>query len=153
LKNARVLLIVVLVVLFVAGCQSQSAAPKGTKIEKDKFSIVMPQGWQSMDVIGGVQLYKNSGEVFELHYRGYNMSDTESKIQTESMANQFKGTQPKQVEIKGKQFWSTSYTAGSIPQVSNLRIENGVMISIKYGGPNYTSNPDFKAILDSIVFK
>jgi len=132
---------------------SKSAEPKGKTVEKDTFFILVPEGWEVMDVDGGVQIYKMSGEVFELHFRGYNMNDTEAKQQAESMAKQYNGTEPKQIDLLGKQFWTTSFTANGVPQVTNLCMQDGVMLSVKYGGPNYESNPDFKTILDSVKLK
>lgn len=125
----------------------------GEKYETDNFSIVVPDGWEVMDVEGGVQLYKMSGEVFEVHFRGSGQSEGHVEQQTEFTAENYEGTTPEEVDLLGKRFWTTSYTAAGVPQVSYITIENGVMISVKYGGPDYQDNPDFEGILNSIVFK
>lgn len=60
---------------------------------------------------------------------------------------------PKEVELLGKHFWTTSFTASGVLQVAYHLIEEGEMLSVKYGGPNYETNPDFAAILGPIVFQ
>ncbi len=168
MKKYIIILIGLCLLFCAAGCQGdaasntgspseneapQSAEPNGDMVDKETFSVLVPKGWEVMDVDGGVQIYKMSGEVFEVHFRGSNMNDTEAQQQAESTAKQYEGTQPELVELLGKQFWTTTFTAGGVKQVTNLCIEEGVMISVKYGGPNYETNPDFEAILDSITFK
>jgi hypothetical protein len=133
-----------------------TAAPKaqGTLFETDKFSLMVPEGWEKMDVDGGVQLYKTSGEVIEVHFRGSNMNQDEAQRQVESTASQYNGTAAKEVDFLGRKFWTTSFTSGAgVPQVTYLAIEDGVMLSVKAGGPAYDTNPEFQAILESIVFK
>ncbi|MHB1314315.1 MAG: hypothetical protein ACYCX2_02370 [Christensenellales bacterium] len=136
--------------------QSQEPAntpQSGSQYETDDFSLIVPQGWEIMDIDGGVQLYKMSGEVFEVHFRGYNMSGDEAKQQVESTARQYSGTAPSEVDLLGKRFWTTEFTAAGVLQATYLCIDEGVMISVKYGGPGFKTNPEFKAILDSIALK
>ena len=134
------------------GGQATQPAANGTRYEATRFSIIVPDGWEVMDVDGGVQLYKSSGEIFEVHYRGNNMNESEAQSQVESTANNYDGTEPQQATMLGKTFWSTTFTASGVEQVTNLCIENGEMLSIKYGGPGYDTNPDFQTILNSIEF-
>ena len=136
-----------------APASEAASAPAGETFETDDFSLAVPDGWEVMEVDGGVQLYQMSGEVFEVHFRGYNMNGEEAEQQVKSMAEQYDGTTPKEMELLDKRFWTTEFTASGVPQVTNLCIEDGVMISVKYGGPDYDTNPDFSMILDSIVFK
>jgi hypothetical protein len=134
--------------------ETVAAKTEGEPFETANFSLIVPKGWEKMDVDGGVQLYKTSGEVVEVHFRGSNMSADEAKSQVESTASQYGGTTPQEVDFLGKKFWTTSFTSSAnVPQVTYLTIEAGVMISVKAGGPGYEDNAEFKAILDSIVFK
>ncbi|HZK29535.1 MAG TPA: hypothetical protein VFD19_04890, partial [Clostridia bacterium] len=95
--------------------------------DAERFTIVVPKDWEVMDVEGGVQLYKMSGEVIEVHYRGSNQIAEAAKQQAEFLANMYKGTEPKEVELLGKKFWMTSFTAGGQDQTSYLRMEDGVL--------------------------
>jgi hypothetical protein len=131
---------------------SEAPALKGEVHKADKFSITVPKGWEVMDVEGGVQLYKMSGEIIEVHYRGSNQTEDSAKQQAESNASLYSGTTPQEVELLGKKFWATTFTASGVKQTSYLRIEDGVMLSIKCAGPNFETSSEFKAILDSIVF-
>lgn len=130
-----------------------AAAVQGTKIETAKFSMVVPDGWEKMDVDGGYQLYKMSGEIVEVHFRGFNQGETHAKLQVEGQAKSFSGSEAKEIDLLGKKFWNTTYTANGVKQVFNACIEDGVMISVKYGGPNLDTNPDYMKIVNSVVWK
>lgn len=136
-----------------ASAGADNAALKGEVYKTDRFSITVPDGWEKMDVQGGVQLYKMSGEIIEVHYRGENQSEDHAKQQAESVASQYGGTDPKEVELLGKTFWTTTYTASGVKQTSYLRMENGEMLSVKCAGANHETDPVFAAILQSIEFE
>jgi hypothetical protein len=125
----------------------------GVSFETDKFTVTVPSGWESMAVDGGVQLYKLSGEIIEVHFRGENQTEESAKQQIESNATNYSGTIPAEVTILGKSFWTTTFTASGVEQTSYLRIENGMLLSIKCAKGNYETNPEYAAIIDSIVFK
>ena len=135
----------------------------GETVETENFSIVVPDGWEYMDVDGGLQLYKNSGEVMEIHYRGFNQGENHGKLQVESIAGSYGGTAVEQVEFLGKSFWYTEYTANDKPQVFYACIEDGalrdgeakdgVMLSIKYAGELTEASPTFEDILSTVVWK
>lgn len=135
---------------------SEAAAPEAGSLEGDpysaeKFTITVPDGWEVMDVDGGVQLYKMSGEIIEVHFRGENQGEDHAKQQAESNASMYSGTTPEEVELLGKMFWATTFTASGVEQTSYLRMEDGVLLSIKCAKGNYET-PDYAAIIDSIVF-
>ena len=106
-----------------------------------------------MTVDGGVQLYKMSGEIIEVHFRGENQNEDHAKQQVEVSANQYSGTTPAEVTLLGKTFWTSTFTVSNVEQTSYLRIENGKLLSIKCAKGNYESTPEYAAIIDSIVFK
>ncbi len=133
--------------------ETTAASIDGTKAETAKFSIIIPTGWEKMDVDGGFQLYKMSGEIVEVHFRGFNQGDTHAKLQVEGQVKAYGGTEAKEIELLGKKFWNTTYTANGVKQVYNACIEGGIMISVKYGGPNLDTNPDYMKIVNSVVWK
>lgn len=131
-----------------------AAIISGTKVETDKFSVVVPDGWQKMDVNGGFQLYKDSGEIVEVHFRGFNQAQSRAKDVVEQQATANNGTPAKEIDLLGKKFWNTRYILSGVDQVLNASMDDeGIMISIKYGGPKLDSNPDYMAIVNSIEFK
>jgi hypothetical protein len=145
------------------GSAPVAAAYAGETFETDNFSIVVPDGWEYMEVDGGLQIYKASGEVLEVHYRGFNQGENHGKLQVESIAGSYGGTEVQEVELLGKTFWYTEYTANNKPQVFYALIEdgamrdgeekNGVMLSIKYAGDLTEASPTFDDILGTIVWK
>lgn len=147
------------------GADDTTAAPaiNGTLFETDNFSVIVPDGWEKMDVDGGFQLYKMSGEIIEIHFRGFNQGETQAKLQVESSAKGLNGTTPVEEEFLGKTFWKTVYTANSVSQVFYACMvdgafrdgakQDGVMLSVKYGGPGYDTNPEFMNILNTVVWK
>lgn len=173
MKKIGVLILTLSLFLFVSACSgnsgkntstaseastqvSEAAAPKtdlleGEAYSAERFIIIVPKGWEAMDVDGGVQLYKMSGEMIEVHFRGENQGDDHAKQQAESNAGMYSGTTPTEVELLDKTFWATTFTVSGVEQTSYLRIEGGVMLSIKCAKGNYET-PDYAAIIDSIVF-
>lgn len=125
-----------------------------TKVETDRFSLVFPDDWGKVNVDGGFQLYKESGEVIEVHFRGSNQDEMHAKKQIEERAELNKGTPAKENDLLGKKFWSTRYILNGVDQVINARIDDeGVMISIIYAGPNLDGNATYMDIINSIRFK
>lgn len=140
--------------------QAPTAAPvDGETVEAENFSIVVPTGWEYMEVDGGVQIYKMSGEVLEVHYRGFNQGATHAKLQVENAAKN-DNAEVKEVEFLGKTFWYAAYMLNSKPQVFYALIEDairngeektGVMLSLKYA--NFEDASVAEAILKTIVWK
>lgn len=140
---------------------SDSAAPseaaaesiEGELYESEKFSIIVAKDWEAMDIDGGVQIYKMSGEAVQIYFRGSNMSETEPQTQTESQSKQYNGTSPEEVERWGKRWWTTTYTAMDLEQLKYLRIEAGQLVSVAAAAKDIESDSDILGMLESITFK
>lgn len=166
-KSIALIVVILICVLTLTSCSDKTDDEKSTKagdtttvalssnkVEAEKFSLLVPDGWEKMDVDGGFQLYKQSGEIVEVHFRGFNQGETHAKLQVEQQAKSYDGTPAKEIDLLGEKFWNTRYTLNGVDQVFNARIDNGgVMISIKYGGPNLDSNAEYMTIVNSIEFK
>lgn len=137
-----------------------AAAPAKSSIEGatysvPSFSLVVPKGWEQMktdkgtDV--GVQIYKGM-DIVQVGVAGLNMSNTEAQKQTERTAKQYKGTTPEKVQMFGREFWKTTYTAASTYQTSYLSMKDGKMISVKLAGKDHDKNETIKAILGTLKF-
>jgi hypothetical protein len=135
--------------------QSAEAADsiEGEPFDSDKFSIIIAKDWELMDIDGGVQLYKMSGEAVQVYFRGSNMSETEAKSQAESQAKQYGGTTPQEVEKWGNSWWTTTYTAMDLEQLKYLRIEGGQLVSVSAAAKDIESNSDIQGMLESLTFK
>ena len=136
-----------------------TVAVEGELFDDANFTIVVPTGWEYMEVDGGIQIYKMSGEVIEVHYRGFNQGATHAKLQVESAAKR-DDAEVKEVEFLGKTFWYTAYMLNGKPQVFYALIEDairngeeksGVMLSLKYA--NFEDAAVAETILKTIVWK
>ncbi len=132
---------------------NQTTEIDGEIFETDNFSLAVPDGWEMMEVEGGVQVYKMSGEIVEVHFRGSGQSNDHAQQQTAAVAEQYGGSGPEEVAFLGNTFWMTSFTAADVPQASYLRMEDGVMVSVKIAGENFANNEEIQQILQSITFK
>lgn len=173
MKKVSILMVFALLVFLFVGCTNTSPDDKietdqetnysGSTVETENFSILVPDDWEYMDIDGGLQLYKNSGEVIEVDYRGFNQGENHAKLQVENSAKNYDGTTPEEVSFLGKTLWRTEYTFSDKPQVFYATIEDGilkdgekkdgVMLSIKY-----TLNPTDESIaseeiLETLIWK
>lgn len=136
-----------------SGETTAAALPEGTLYENDRFSVTVAKGWEYMDIDGGVQIYKMSGEVVQIYIRGSNMADTEPKSQIESQSQQYGGTAPQEVDKWGKSWWTTSYTAMEMEQLKYLRIEGGQLVSVAAAAKDVEADADIMGMLESVAFK
>lgn len=128
---------------------------EGELCEAEKFTIIAPKGWNILDlsVLGGYQLYRSGGEVIQVEFGGSNQRDAKAQNDVERFAEDYKGTEPVEIEMLGKKFWTTNYEYDGQNQTFYSRMEDGAQLSIQTIKGNYENNEEFKAILDSIVFK
>ena len=154
------MLTVIILVLALASCgaktngKADETSAAGKTVEAEKFKIAVPEGWESAVIDGGFQIFKLTGEMVEVFVRAFGQSGDYAKPQVEWQAQANGGTEVKQIDLLGKKFWNTAYTVNGIAQVFNAcTAEDGMMISIKYGGPSLDSNPEYLAIVNSIVWK
>ena len=126
---------------------------EGDTYETDDFSVAIPEGWEVLELDGGVQFYKETGEVFEIVFSGYNLYEAYAMEQVQTLADKYDGTLPEEAVLFGRTFWMTSLTSSSTLQDVYICIKDGVMISVKYGGPDYENDPTFQEILDSVELK
>lgn len=156
-------LLLIAFMIAMPGC-SQGGTPSGTTnqanvktiegstFDAPGFTIVVPNGWESVKIDGGVQMYKGS-DIVQVYIRGYNMTAGEDKGQTESNSKRYSGTKPEQIDIFGMKFWKTTYTAASVYQTSYLSMKNGQLVSVQIAGPDHGTNETIKGILNTLKFK
>lgn len=136
------------------GTANQVSVPaiEGSTFDAQGFTIVVPKGWESVKIDGGVQMYKGS-HIVQIYIRGYNMTAGEDKGQTESNSKRYNGTQPEQIDIFGMKFWKTTYTAASVYQTSYLSMKNGQLVSVQIAGADHETNETIKGMLGTLKFK
>jgi hypothetical protein len=144
-----------------ASAAQTSTAPTATTVleartyQAANFTLTIPKGWESIEIDGGVQLYKRfpsmSGEIFEVSFRGSGQQEDLAKQKVEELVKKHDGTTPESVDLFGLTFWTTSFRLTGVPQKHYYCVKAGVLITILYKGINFESNPVFKEILDSIT--
>ena len=128
---------------------------EGELCEAEGFTIIAPKGWDilKLSASDGYQLYRSGGEAIQVQFAGSNQKDDKAQRDAERFAENYEGTEPVEIEMLGKKFWTTEYEYGGQTQTFYARMEDGVQLSIQTIEGNYENNEEFKAILDSIVFK
>ncbi|NLC96631.1 MAG: hypothetical protein GX675_03570 [Erysipelotrichaceae bacterium] len=134
---------------------SSAETIQGVLCEAERFTIIAPEGWKILELTaaGGFQLYKSSGEVIQIQYTGINQHDEAAKNEIIYFAESKDGTDPVEIQMLGKDFWTTDYLYNGENQTMYARMEDGVKLTIQTAKGNYDNNEEFKAILDTIVFK
>lgn len=162
----------VLIVMPLAGCggsaSSESAGQadsaettaaaaeevKGEMIENDKFSMIVADGWEQMELSGaaGFQVYKGN-DVIQVKVSGMNVTEEEDKTLLENMKEQYGGTDLEEVSMLGMKFYKTSFTASGVDQTIYSGVRNGEQVSIQMAGKDHQNNKDIKAMFESIKLK
>ncbi len=164
-----VALLGVIALLFVAGCggSDDGAAPEeageapeapapaapaidGERHETETVSMIIADGWDVMDISGGLQAYKGNSAV-EVWVRGSGLSDDDARAAMESMADSYDGTDVVELENLGLTFYSTTFEFGGSEQTKMSAVKDGARIEIGVTGPGYQDDPEIIGMLDSII--
>jgi hypothetical protein len=161
-------LLLVMVLLPAAGCgtaattesgapvqsaAAESQAASGTVLDYEGFSVTAADGWEQMDIEGGVQFYKPSGEILQIQIGGYNMTEEDAMAQMEGLQSSYGGSDIEAVQLLGMDFIKMSYSASGVEQCIYAAISQGEQIKIQATGKSYEDNGDIRAMVDSIVLK
>jgi hypothetical protein len=138
---------------------------KGETYETEKFSILVPEGWEAKDLPteGGVQVVitKNK-DAMQLSVGGEPPNYTEDipdaatfcKKQIEYMAKSLNGTAPEEITMFGIKFFKTTYTLDGTDQTIFYGDKSGGdIVMMVMAGKDHQNNVEIKAILESIKFK
>jgi hypothetical protein len=125
---------------------------KGETYDTEKFSILAPEGWEKMDIPGGVQLYKGN-DIMQVSVSGSNVTEAEDKALLEDMSKQYNGTALEEVIMFGVKFFKTSYTANGSDQTMYSGVRNGEQVKIQMAGKDHQNNEAIIAMLESISLK
>jgi hypothetical protein len=125
---------------------------KGETYDTEKFSILAPEGWEKMDIPGGVQLYKGN-DIMQVTVSGSNVTEAEDKALLEGMSKQYNGTALEEVAMFGVKFFKTSFTANGSDQTMYSGVRNGEQVKIQMAGKDHQTNEAIIAMLESISLK
>jgi len=129
-----------------------AAEVKGTPAETDKFSMIVADGWDKMDISGGFQIYKGS-DIIQVKVSGMNVTEEEDKALLENTASQYDGTPLEEVNMFGIKLFKTSFTYSGVEQTFYSGVKDGEQVSIQLAGKNHMKNDDIMAMFESITLK
>ncbi len=142
-----------------AGAESPSEAPassippvEGERYETDTVSMIVADGWDVMDIDGGLQAYKGS-EAVEVWVRGSGLSESDAESAMTRMMEQYDGTDVATLDAFGLTFYTTFYNFSGMEQTRLSAVKDGTRIEIGLTGPDHTNNDIIMGMLDSIVIK
>ena len=150
---------------FLAGCvstQTTSAQAlleepaknqEGGAVDYSFFDVTVEEGWDTMDMIGGVQIYKQTGEMLQIQVDGEGVAEGEDVPFLESVNQNFNGLGVRQTELLGRSFHAVSYMASGVKQCMYTSVIGGKLVKIQATGEAYGDVPDIKKMVESIIFK
>jgi len=135
--------------------EPQPPAVAGEIKETEFFDILVPQGWEFVDFgKGSLQTYNRSGSYMaQVKLEGFNLNDNNVESALESMRARQDGSPLERVEMKGLNFWTTTFESGGRRQTFYNALKDGRTVSIAISGPDHQSDPTMQAVLESIVIK
>lgn len=161
-KSLVIAIVFIFIMALLVSCGDSAETPKdnggaasdvkGETINTEKFSVLKIDGWEYMEVDGGFQIYKASGEILQIQILGNNVTEEDDKALLEAFANNYSGTALIQVDLLGLKFWMTSADVSGVKQSYYSTVKNGEQVKIQATGLTYDENSDIKAMVDSIVF-
>lgn len=132
---------------------AEVSAAQGDVVAYDGFSVAVADGWERMDVPGGVQIYKTSGDILQIQISGENMTEEDDLAQMEILKESYSGSDIQTIQLLGKEFIKMSYTASGVEQCIYTTVSDGKQIKIQATGASYDALPDIKIMVESIQFK
>ncbi len=180
--NWMVLLVVVglAVMLLVAGCggSDDTAAPaaapesaedapdeaadappadlppiEGERHETDTVSMVIADGWDVMDIPGGLQAYKGNAKALEVKVQGSGLSDDDAVAKAEKISDDYDGTMIMETNILGLTFYHTYFEYSGTEQSKLFAVRDGAEVEISIVGPDHEDDVEIAGMLYSIIFK
>jgi hypothetical protein len=127
----------------------------GTPIELDYLTITALDGWNTMDVTNGIQIYKGS-QVVQIDLRGFGQSQDQVMKYVEDARDNYGGTDIETINLWGMEFLCTKYDFGGSNQIvyATLFNDEGQMLAVKMIGTESFDVPDdIQKMLGSVVLK
>jgi ABC-type glycerol-3-phosphate transport system substrate-binding protein len=178
MKNSKrslmaVLLVLVLAVaMLAAGCggSDDSAAPAGDNGETDApeeslpeidgerhetetVSMIVADGWEVMDISGGLQAYKGMSSAVEVWVRGSDMTEESVKAAIERFKENYDGSDLFEVQAHGLTYTATTFEFSGMYQTKYGAVKDGMQVEITLAGEDHLNDETIMGMFNSIVFK
>jgi hypothetical protein len=127
----------------------------GTDVELDYMTITVIDGWNTMEITNGIQIYKGN-EVLQIDLQGMGVDEAYVETFIQTSINTNGGTDMVTVNLWGEDFLGTTYEVSGYGQIVYARLFNddGQMLVVKLAGVAADDIPvDIQAMMDSVVFQ
>ncbi|MDZ4133799.1 MAG: hypothetical protein U1E11_11770 [Dethiobacteria bacterium] len=131
---------------------AEAPAIEGTLHETERVSMIIADGWDVMDIQGGLQAYKGNSAV-EVSVRGSGMNDDAALQSIEKFKTDYEGTDVMELEAHGMTFYTTTFTFSGMLQTKMSAMKDGEQYSITMAGADHLENDVFTGMVNSIEFK
>ena len=178
-ESWKVLLVIVglAAMLLVAGCggSDDAAAPEpagdaadepaaeapaadvpevdGERHETDTVSMVIADGWDVMDIPGGLQAYKGNAKAIEVKVQGSGHSEDDARARTEQVIDSYDGTMIMEIDLLGLTFYHTYFEWSGTEQSKMFAVKDGAIVEIGLTGPDHEDDEEIAGMLYTIIFK
>jgi hypothetical protein len=166
-----ILVLAMIALMLLPGCGSDdSAAPSesggdapepaadqpaisGDRHETDNVSMIIADGWEVMDIDGGIQAYKGMSRAVEVWVRGSGMGDDSARESIENFASNYDGTDVQEMNMHGLTFYYTTFDFSGMFQTKYSAIKDGQKVEITLAGEDHLNDGDTMGMFNSIVLK
>jgi hypothetical protein len=129
----------------------------GKTYETEKFSILVPDGWETTDMEPGVLIKPSNEEdrFIIVQVNRNNVTEAEIKAEVEELIKTKPAFAPlTEVTMLGIKFFKISGIAeNGSEQTAYAGVRNGEKVAIVIGGKDHQNDKTLKAMLESIKFK
>ena len=132
---------------------AEAPAIEGTLHETERVSMIVADGWEVMDIQGGLQAYKGMSSAVEVTVRGSGMNDDAARTSIEKFKADYDGTDVMELEAHGMTFYTTTFTFSGMFQTKMSAMKDGEQYTITMAGEDHLENDVFTGMVNSIEFK
>ena len=125
---------------------------EGERHETDAVSMIIADGWDVMDISGGLQAYKGNVAAIEVKVQGSGQSDDDAKARAEQVAESYDGTMITEVDLLGLTFYHTYFEWSGTEQSKLFAVKDGAVVEIGVTGPDHEDDEEIAGMLYSIIF-
>lgn len=124
---------------------------EGERHETDAVSMIIADGWDVMDISGGLQAYKGNVAAIEVKVQGAGQSD-DARARAEQVAESYDGTMIMEVDLLGLTFYHTYFEWSGTEQSKMFAANDGEVVVIGVTGPDHEDDEVIAGMIYSIIF-
>ena len=137
-----------------ASDEPESTRPEveGERHETETVSMIVADGWDVMDISGGLQAYKGMSNAVEVWVRGSGMTDESVRAAIERFKESYEGSDLFEIEAHGRTYYATTFNFSGMYQTKMGAEKDGMQIEITLAGEDHLDDDIVIGMFDSIIF-